>query len=178
MRGVPFAGLLSKTQQAVFEDLITQTENGQRLSVDIEILSNPAEEKVATIATSAALLGSEGMILLTMRDVTQERQMARRLVDAQQKLIQTEKQTAIMEVAGAAAHELNQPLTVLLTSIAMLKRILSKTDNSPHKLLDAMENELDRMTKIIQKLSSLTDYTTKDYVGQSKIVDLDRSSKE
>ena len=81
-----------------------------------------------------------------------------------------------MEIAGAAAHELNQPLTAVLTSVAMFKRVLHDTEGHTTRLLNAMEQEVDRMTSIVRKLSKLTEYTTKDYVGQSKIIDLERSS--
>jgi signal transduction histidine kinase len=118
------------------------------------------------------------MTLLTMRDVTSERLTARRLLEAQEQLIRSEKQTAIMELAGAAAHELNQPLTSVLTSLAIFKRLANDGVETPLRLLEAMEQEVDRMTAIIRKLSSLTDYTTRQYVGDARIVDLEGSAEK
>lgn len=179
VKGVPFYSVLPSEQYTQFEMLIEQSERGRKLSVDFEI-STPGDfgQVKKIVSTSAALLGTEGMSLLTMRDVTEERAMAKQLVEAQEQLIKSEKQTAIMEVAGAAAHELNQPLTSVLTSLAMFKRVLSDEQGHTTRLLVAMEQEVDRMTTIVRKLSKLTEYTTKEYVGQSKIIDLERSSPE
>lgn len=177
IKGVPFFNLLPSSQIAQFESLIEQSERGRRISIDLELsMEGGGERSRKTVSTSAALLGTEGMTLLTMRDVTEERMTARQLVEAQEQLIRSEKQAAIMEIAGAAAHELNQPLTAVLTSLAMFKRVLHDSEGHTTRLLDAMEQEVDRMTSIVRKLSKLTEYTTKDYVGQSKIIDLERSS--
>ncbi|MBN2804772.1 MAG: GAF domain-containing protein [Deltaproteobacteria bacterium] len=180
IRGMPFENLIPFSQKFVYEHLVEKTESGQKVSVEFELDNSTSsingDSKI--ISASAVLLGEEGMILITLRDITEDRMIAKRLVEAQQQLIKSEKHTAIMEIAGAAAHELNQPLTVVLTSIAMFKRLLVNMENSPLKLLDTMEQELDRMTAIIKKLSRLTDYSTKEYVGDAKIIDLDRSSSE
>ena len=40
--------------------------------------------------------------------------MEERLASAQEKLAVSEKQAVAMELAGAAAHELNQPLTSVM----------------------------------------------------------------
>ena len=116
------------------------------------------------------------MLLLTLRDVSEEREMARRLVEAQEKLIESEKKSAMMEVAGAAAHELNQPLTSVMTTLSLMRRLLRDTGGRPVELLDTLEQESERMASIIRRLSKATEYTTKSYVGQARIIDLERAS--
>jgi C4-dicarboxylate-specific signal transduction histidine kinase len=118
------------------------------------------------------------MTLLTMRDVTDDRVMARHLVETRERLIESEKKSAMMEVAGAAAHELNQPLTSVMTSVAMMRRLLAGTDDPPTKIMETVEREAERMASIIRRLSKLTEYTTKTYVGSSRIIDLDRVADE
>ena len=71
------------------------------------------------------------MTLLTMRDVTKERVTARRLVAAQARIIEHEKKSAMMEVAGGAAHELNQPLTSVMTSSVSATTMPPPTDGKP-----------------------------------------------
>jgi len=176
--GLPINTLFSPGEIDSLYSLIDNYERGLRSSADLVIsLGEEKESFEKIISTTAALLGSERMTLLTMRDVTEERETARRLIIAKEQLIKSEKQNAIMEVAGAAAHELNQPLTSILASMSMFKKIIG--DDRPEivtRLFDGMEQEVDRMTTIIKKLSRLTDYTTKEYVGHSKIVDLELSS--
>ena len=84
----------------------------------------------------------------------------------------------MMEVAGAAAHELNQPLTSVMTSIAMMRRLLVDKPNVPFKVMETIELEAERMASIIRRLSKLTEYSTKSYVGTARIIDLDRVADE
>ena len=81
------------------------------------------------------------------------------------------------ELAGAAAHELNQPLTSIMTSLAMLRRL---HENAPkeEKIIDTMERESERMADIIKRMSNITNYTTKAYVRGAKIIDLDSAYLE
>ena len=48
--------------------------------------------------------------------------MEQRLLDAQQKLQLSEKQALVAELAGAAAHELNQPLTSIIGYAQLIER--------------------------------------------------------
>ena len=84
-------------------------------------------------------------------------------------------ETAI-QMAGAVAHELNQPLTIIISTSELIgRRDPSKDDLSPYlnQLIDASE----RMADIVQKLEHVTGYRSKPYVGGLKIVDLDEASE-
>lgn len=84
-------------------------------------------------------------------------------------------ETAI-QLAGAVAHELNQPLTIIVsTSEIISRRDPQKDDLRPylHQLIQAS----DRMSDIVQKLERVTTYRNKPYVGDLKIVDLETSSE-
>jgi len=115
------------------------------------------------------LTGSVGVI----RDIT-EHKINQLLIE---KAHRAEKLSAIAEIAGAAAHELNQPLTSVMASAAMLRRV-GDNESERSRLLDAIENESDRMASIIRKLSKVTKYQTKKYVGEAKIVDLEGASDD
>jgi len=177
VRGAPFAGFLRTTDRARFESLIAEhAGQGDRRIADFSITRNRDEERVLSI--SAGALGREGMTLLTMRDVTEDRAMARHLAETRERLIESEKKSAMMEVAGAAAHELNQPLTSVMTSIAMMRRLLADKPDVPVKVMTTIEMEAERMASIIRRLSKLTEYSTKSYVGTARIIDLDQVSDE
>ncbi len=129
--------------------------------------------KKGVVAISAgSLLGEESLVLITMRDVTEERIVEERLKEARLQLVKSEKQVAMAEMAGAAAHELNQPLTSIMTSLAMLRRLIGGGEKET-LIIDTMENESERMAEIIRRMSNITQYTTKSYVGEAKIIDLD-----
>ncbi len=177
VRGAPFAGFLRPADRTRFEALAADaTGGGDRRTADFSITRGADEERVLSI--SAGALGRGGMTLLTMRDVTDDRATARHLAETRERLIESEKKSAMMEVAGAAAHELNQPLTSVMTSIAMMRRLLVDKPNVPFKVMETIELEAERMASIIRRLSKLTEYSTKSYVGTARIIDLDRVADE
>ena len=81
-----------------------------------------------------------------------------------------------MELAGAAAHELNQPLTSVMGYAQVLLRKLGPTDAHVGAVKTILD-EADRMAAIVRKLGGLTRYETKSYVGGAQIIDLDRSAQ-
>jgi PAS domain S-box-containing protein len=176
LRGAPFSKFLHAADRARLDALIADASLGGEHRTGDFALSRGGEERVLSI--SAGILGREGMSLLTMRDVTDDRVTARHLVEARERLIESEKKSAMMEVAGAAAHELNQPLTSVMTSVAMMRRLLAGGDERQTRIMETVEREAERMASIIRRLSKLTEYTTKTYVGTSRIIDLDRVADE
>ena len=50
--------------------------------------------------------------------------------------------------------------------------------DSPLRLVETIEKESERMASIIRRLSKLTEYTTKTYVGNARIIDLDSVSDD
>jgi PAS domain S-box-containing protein len=108
-------------------------------------------------------------------DLRERLRIERKLSQAQEKLVVTEKQAMIAELAGATAHELNQPLTSVLGYAELAKRKLSSSPEAQH-ILDVILSETERIAAIVRKLGGMTRYETKSYVGEQRIVDLDRSS--
>ena len=79
------------------------------------------------------------------------------------------------ELAGTAAHELNQPLTSVLGFAELLQR-RGGGDDGTREALAAILREAERMAGIVRKIGRITRYETKEYVGNRRIVDLERSS--
>jgi PAS domain S-box-containing protein len=177
VQGYPFAAFIGDGERAQLSRVLEESFRGERPgAVDFHLTGGGGDRRVISI--SAGALGREGMTLLTMRDVTEDRAMRRRLTEARERLARSEKRSAMMEVAGAAAHELNQPLTTVMTSTAMLRRLLGGGDGSSENLLATLEQEVERMAAIIRRLGELTEFTTKSYVGAARIIDLDGPAPE
>ena len=126
------------------------------------------------------VLDDEGREIATVgifSDLRERLHMEERLASAQEKLAVSEKQAVAIELAGAAAHELNQPLTSVMGYTQVLMRKLGPDDVHQASLRTILE-EADRMAAIVRKLGSLTRYETKSYVGGAQIIDLDRSTQE
>lgn len=99
--------------------------------------------------------------------------LARRRAD--QIRIEKEKLTAAVETAGAACHQLNQPLQVIMGQVDLLLMDLMEEKPS-RKRVETISNELMRLQAITESLSKVTRYETTDYVDGSKILDLDKST--
>jgi len=100
-------------------------------------------------------------VLLKIRAMTQElkawneklekrvEERTRKLVETQNQLIQAEKLATIGTLAGGIAHEINNPLTAVLTNAQMLK-MTAATDDT--ETLDLIEEGAKRCQIIVQKL--------------------------
>jgi PAS domain S-box-containing protein len=110
-----------------------------------------------------------------LTDLRERIRMEQRLLDAQQKLRLSEKQALVAELAGAAAHELNQPLTSI-TCYAQLIERQSVKDAVHLRSVRVILSEAERMAGIVKKIGKITKYETTDYVGTARMLDLDRAS--
>ncbi|MBX3246944.1 MAG: PAS domain S-box protein [Myxococcales bacterium] len=110
-------------------------------------------------------------------DLREKLRVEERLAEAQQKLASTERQALIAELAGTAAHELNQPLTSVMAYAELLKRRL-EPGTAEYRAAEIMVREAERMADIVKKIGKMTKYETKSYVGRQRILDLDRASND
>lgn len=139
-----------------------------------------ASHEAVPVSLSAAQILEDGHhegTVIVLTDLRDKLHMEARLAAAQEELQSREKQAIIAELAGAAAHELNQPLTSVMGYAELLKRRLDPSTPA----CDAVEvimNEAERMAEIVRKIGKITRYETKSYVGAAKILDLDRASDE
>jgi PAS domain S-box-containing protein len=130
------------------------------------------------VQLSAAMIYDSGVPVATFgifTDLREKMQAERNLAEAQAKLAQSERQALVAEVAGAAAHELNQPLTAVMACADLLSKTATDTPKID-RAARVISSEVQRMADIVKKIGSLTRYETKDYVGEQRILDIERSS--
>lgn len=132
----------------------------------------PVSMSAALIYEGGRAVGSVGIFT----DLRDRIRMETRLVAAQEELKARERQAIIAELAGAAAHELNQPLTSMMAYAEMLKRRLER-EAPAYAAAEVIFNEAQRMAEIVRKIGKITRYETKSYVGQTTILDLDKASE-
>lgn len=114
-------------------------------------------------------------IVLFITDMRKQMELEKRITEYQFRLAEQEKQAMITELAGALAHELNQPLM----SILGYSQLLSKPELPREKFERAVNHigsEAERMAEIVKRIGNITKFETRKYVGHAKIVDLDKSS--
>ena len=137
------------------------------------------DQEVIPIHLTAWSVLDEGKVVATagvFTDLRERLKIERKLSQAQEKLLRTEQQAVIAELAGATAHELNQPLTSVLGYAEMARRKLDDK-KAINRIIDTIISEAERMADIVRKIGRITRYETKSYVGGQRIVDLDRSSE-
>ncbi len=94
---------------------------------------------------------------------------------AQEILQDAERYKVLMETAGAAAHEINQPLTVIVG----LSEVLLRTQELPdtYKVnIEQIYNASLRIHKIVGNMKQIQKYATKSYIGENEIVDFKNST--
>jgi PAS domain S-box-containing protein len=139
------------------------------------------EGRRVPVQLSAAMLhdgqGRPSGTVGVFTDLREKLRIEMRLTEAQQKLAQSERQAIVAELAGTAAHELNQPLTSVIAYAELLLR--RAPENDPvHRAASVISSEAHRMADIVRKIGKITRYETKSYVGSQKILDLDRATAE
>jgi PAS domain S-box-containing protein len=153
---------------------------GGRLEPVRRHLLSASGERIPVSISAALVVDGEGREIATVgifSDLRERLNMEERLASAQEKLAVSEKQAVAVELAGAAAHELNQPLTSVMGYAQVLIRKLGAHD-AHLPIVKTILDEAERMAAIVRKLGSVTRYETKKYVGGAQIIDLDRSAQE
>jgi PAS domain S-box-containing protein len=133
----------------------------------------PVTLSAAIILDSGKPVGSVGLFT----DIREKLRMEARLNHAQEELRSREKQAIVAELAGAAAHELNQPLTSVIGYGELLRRSLEPGGQLANAA-QVIITEAERMAEIVRKVGKITKYETKSYVGAAKILDLEKASEE
>ena len=131
-----------------------------------------ATDEVVPVSMTASIVYEGEREVATvgiLTDLRERIRMEQRLLDAQQKLQITEKQAVVAELAGAAAHELNQPLTVD-HRLRAADPAPERPDAAPHlRAVGVILSEAERMAGIVKQIGRITKYETTDYVGSAKI---------
>jgi len=103
-----------------------------------------------------------------IRDNTHKKQAAKEQRDK-------EKLQAVLEMAGAVSHELNNPLQVVLTGIERMADT-SLSQSLREELIQLAKEHTLKMIELSSKIQNISQYAAKDYVQGKKIFDIDAAS--
>lgn len=149
---------LEKTMQMLNATVIVPSFSEDKLQ-SLLILGNKQSGKIYTsedlnafslLASQLPLAIENALIYENIED--QVRQRTEELVQTQKQLIQAEKLATVGTLAGGVAHEINNPLTAILTNVQML---LAAPTANPEELKEShqlIEEATKRCRTIIQKL--------------------------
>ena len=101
-----------------------------------------------------------------------------RIFELHTMVVNSEREKVMLEMAGAAAHELAQPIT---SAMGLIQIILAKNEMNNQKT--EFDNEmkmlyecLQRMTDVIHKIQRIRKYETTPYAGAKSIIDITKAS--
>lgn len=104
----------------------------------------------------------------SIRDISARKRM-------EEERLRREKLQGVLEMAGAVCHELNQPMQVVLGYSELLRMNLPDEKILPTDI-ETIREQIVRMGETTKKLMKITGYETTDYLGDGKIVDIEKSS--
>ena len=145
---------------------------------DYRVDMRAADGATIPVLLSASLVVDNGKRVGSLgifTDLREKMRIQSELEHAQEELRTREKQVMLAELAGAAAHELNQPLTSVIGYAELLARLLVNDPGASRKA-QIIVSEAQRMAEIVRKVGGITKYETKSYVGEARILDLERAS--
>jgi DNA-binding response OmpR family regulator len=161
---------------------IKGSEAGQHVPVLILTSCDVMQERITSLESGAddyltkpfhlPELQARVKALLRVRDLNLRLwEKNQQLQEAQAKLVQQERQLAVMQVAGTAAHQLGQPLSAIMLNCHLLEK-LKPEDDHYKQALAAIKQDVRRMAELIEKLKTVDAAKKKNYYGKTEILDL------
>lgn len=100
-----------------------------------------------------------------------------RMIQLRDELIASQQKQTLMATAGAAAHEINQPLTVIMGMVDLWMGHRPENETERQRLI-SIQSAAERIRDIVKQMLEIEQFVTKPYVGDSVIVDFDASSSK
>ena len=94
---------------------------------------------------------------------------------AEERRMESERLKTLLEIAGGAAHEINQPLTAILGYAEMVMCTLAE-DHPVYAYQKHIADAALRINETIKQMQAIREYRTRPYANGHEIVDFDRSS--
>lgn len=145
---------------------------------DIELTTDPSGNATwfENIRVPIKMTFGEEVILIISKNVTNWKLSEKRLVDHQQALFHSNRVSYLGEMAGQIAHEINNPLTIILGNSQIMKKNIKDEINEENeallKSIQKIEYMVNRITKLIKMMQTLSKQSNVSPQTKSKIVDL------
>lgn len=136
----------------VYEDML-QKNDGMELPVEW--------------TTASFTVGSEAYYFGVARDLKDRR-------SAEEKRMEAERLNTLLEIAGEAAHEINQPLTAILGYAEMAMDMMAEIEQAYQEHI--VQASL-RINEILKRMQAIREYKTRPYADGHQIVDFEGSAQ-
>jgi PAS domain S-box-containing protein len=116
--------------------------------------------------TASPMLGPDGnveYVIEVIRDITAKKQL-------EEEQLERVKLQGVVELAGTVAHEINSPLFAALGTVQLLEDDLE--DKELIADVQTIVRNLKEIGGLTQKMTSMTGFKNRDYVGETKIFEM------
>jgi len=134
-------------------------------------------DKLISQSSTMTLMFASGLLITIILILYQENIAMKKRRQLEEERLQRERLQGVIEMAGAACHELNQPLQTLFGYSHLLLGELSE-DSPLFGKIEEIKKSIDQLGQITKKIMHITRYETKEYIEGSKIIDIDKASSE
>mgnify|MGYP003691372393 CR=1 FL=1 len=140
---------------------------------DIDLLFYEEDGKpINTMLMSSSILSNfyndKDYILVLLADMREHRQ-------TQMQLMQSNKMVALGEMASGIAHEINNPLTVVMGQLNILKKHIERIEGD-HSKIDVLTEKINtnflRITKIVKSLQTMSRSSVKSPVEEVQLSEI------
>ena len=148
---------------------------------ELEIIGKDGTLKIGEMRAVEIQWGNQEMCLAAIRDITVRKKMEEdlrianeKILEQQEKLIEEERLKVLLQMSGATAHELNQPLSVLLGNIDLIRNAAEKPEERA-LCVSEIEKAGKRIANTIKKIQNIRNYETKPYGSTGRIVNIQQN---
>jgi len=134
-------------------------------------------DRLISQSSAITFVFASGLLITIVLLLYQENASMKKRRQLEEERLQRERLEGVIEMAGAACHELNQPLQTLFGYSHLLSEDLPK-DSLLLEQIEKIKKSIEQMGQITHKIMHITRYETKDYVEGSKIIDIDKASSQ
>jgi hypothetical protein len=132
--------------------------------------------KLISQSSTITFTFASGLLIAIILILYQENIAMKKRRQLEEERLQRERLEGVIEMAGAACHEFNQPLQTLFGYSHMLLKNLPE-DSPLLEEIEKIKNSIDQLGKITKKIMHITRYETKEYIEGLKIIDIDKASQ-
>ena len=125
---------------------------GAHEDVEMELRTPAGNSIPAAVSTYEIKADGEALIILIIRDLTEQRRLEAEREEMQHQLFQSSKLASIGELSAGVAHEINNPLNGVINYAQLLKDDgVARTDEQ-RRMIDGIIGEGERIARIVRDL--------------------------
>jgi len=125
---------------------------------EADVRDSAGRVRHAVLSADSAVIGGVPCIITVVRDITQQRRAEREAEEQRQQLAHLNRVAMLGELSGALAHELNQPLTAILSNAQAAQHLLASDNVDLAELREILRDIADedrRAGAVIGRLHAL-----------------------